>query len=152
MGLWYHICKNAFILETNLCSTYICASSNISIIVDFLIWAIVLYHIETIAQNITISWSKYKLQTMRYRRPKKMRVVRTYFLTVLCDFKYVSDVRLPTTSHNLSRRGHFLLSRKKDVLKYFCFLAGKKLLAVPTRISEAAIWLQLRGTIVVVIY
>ena len=121
--------RKCFHLWTNFYSTYACASSNISRIADFSIRAAVSYHIGTVAQNIIINWSKCKPQTMRHRRLRKTQVVRVYFSTVPCDFKYVSNARLPITSHNLLREGPSLLSKKRDALKYFCFLAGKGLSA-----------------------
>ncbi len=61
------------------------------------------------------------------------------------DFKYVSDVRLPTISHNLSKGRHFLLSGKRDALKCFYFLAGRGLSAAPPGLSGAAVRLRLGG-------
>lgn len=127
MGLWYHICKNAFILKTNFYSTHAYTSSNVSIIINFSIWVAVSYHIGTVIQNIIIYWSKCKSQTTRHRWLRKTQAAKVYSSIVPCDFKYVFDMQLPTTSHNLPRGGYFLLSKKRNTVKYFCFLAERGL-------------------------
>lgn len=89
---------------------------------------------------------------MRYKRTRKTRVANMYFLIVRYNFKYVSDAQLPITSHNLLKKGYFLLFEKKDTLKCFCFLIEEGLSAVPLKLFGAVVRLQLRETIVVVIY
>ena len=71
---------------------------------------------------------------------------------MLYDFKYISDMQLPTISHNLLRKCYFLLFGKRDVLKYFDFLARKRLSTALLGLFKAAICLQLEETIVVAIY
>lgn len=61
MAFLYYIYKNIFILEINFYSIYFYIFLNISIIIIFLIKAIVLYYIKINIQNITISQFKYKL-------------------------------------------------------------------------------------------
>ncbi len=66
-----------------------------------------------------------------------------YFLIVSFDFKYIYNARLLITSHNLSRRGHILLSEKRDALICFCFLAEKGLSTAPLGLFGVANCLQL---------
>ncbi len=80
-----------------------------------------------------------------------MQAVRVYSSTVSCNFKYVSNAQLLITSHNLSKKWHFLLSEKRDALKYFFFLAGKGLSMIPPGLFRATIRLQLGGLFGVVI-
>lgn len=80
---------------------------------------------------------------MKHKRLRKTQEARVYSSIMPCEFKYVSDVQLPISSHNLLKRGHFLLSGKRDALKYYGFLAERRLPAVPPGLSEAVVRLRL---------
>lgn len=66
---------------------------------------------------------------MRYKQPKKTQTAKIYLSRVFYNFKYVSNMQLPTIFYKILRKSYFLLSKKKNILKYFYFLARKRLLA-----------------------